>query len=710
MRRGIMILVLARWRLNQLFARAVAVFLVAVACTGQQTTPAGTTPTATFGIGGLASVGVDGQTAVLYNGKISVLDAGNNVVQAIAIRDGKVLAVGTTDQVKNAAGSGAQLIDLGGRVVIPGLIDGTLHGVRNSSDCFLRDVRLDQVFTREQALSTYTQKAKGLPTGSWLYTWSGWNPNQLDQPGMLTKAELDKVLPDNPVMVQATGFSGIETNSRGLQALGIAGASTDPGVAKDPKGQPTGQLSGTAAAAARQAMGAQLRALSIDQQVECMRAFMREANRVGLTSWDDPAGNDQFDPQGRSLELLVGDHGYQAINQLHRTGEMTTRIVLHFSCFTPDPAFDCVKRSTYNAISLVGDDWLLIGGMGEELTTNMPNGLYPMPDYQNAVDYLAVQRWNLEHHATTPPQQEQVTSAWERADAKSSIKDLGWRMLHPGGGPQYPTAEILSRLKALNAGVVLTDSGGQGQQAAQTPPYNRAYESGVRMCLGTDALNVAPYPPFWNLWYTVSGHTPDPAVPGVPADQRLSREQALRAATSNCAWFMHMEGKIGTLEVGRFDGLTRAERPRGAQSPAGDAAARAGGGQTARLPALGARAQPAPPAHLHARHAHPGHHQPVFSADHQGRRGHRARARLQRHPLQHRGLVRTGGHLPAGVARAAGRRPPDRVQLHRGRGDRGSAQGAIPVRAAEPGLLPRSRRPRGAGRQSHGYGERDRPP
>ena len=166
-----MIRSLARSRLDHLSARAVAVFLIAVACTGQQSTPAGTTPTATFGIGGLASVGVEGHTAVLYNGKISVLDAGNNVVQAIAIRDGKVLAVGTTDQVKNAAGSGAQLIDLGGRVVIPGLIDGTLHGVRNSSDCFLRDVRLDQVFTREQALSTYTQKAKGLPTGSWLYTW-----------------------------------------------------------------------------------------------------------------------------------------------------------------------------------------------------------------------------------------------------------------------------------------------------------------------------------------------------------------------------------------------------------------------------------------------------------------------------------------------------------------------------------------------------------
>jgi len=75
------------------------------------------------------------------------------------------------------------------------------------------------------------------------------------------------------------------------------------------------------------------------------------------------------------------------------------------------------------------------------------------------------------------------------------------------------------------------------------------------MCLGTDALNVAPYPPMWNLWYTISGHSPDPAVPGVPAEQRLTREQALRSATSNCGWFMHMENRVGTLEVGRYADL-----------------------------------------------------------------------------------------------------------------------------------------------------------
>ena len=355
------------------------------------------------------------------------------------------------------------------------------------------------------------------------------------------------------VLIQAVGFTGIQTNARGLAAMGVTAASTDPGILKDSSGQPTGQLTGTAAALGRATMGKQLRTVSIDEQVACMKAFLREANRVGLTAWDDPAGNDQFDPQGRQQELLAGEHGYQAINQIHRDAQMTARIVLHFSCFTTGvPALDCVKQYTPTAVSLVGDDWLRIGGMGEELTTNMTNGLYPMPDYQLAVDYLAQNRWNLEHHAQSPAQQAEVVEAWERANAKASIKDLGWRMLHPFGGAAYPTNDVLGKLKALGAGVVLTNSNMQGQLTQEHPPYKRVYDSGTRMCLGTDALNVSTYAPFNNLWYTISGKTLDPAVVGVQPDQRLTRDQALRSATVNCAWFVHMENKVGTLEPGRY--------------------------------------------------------------------------------------------------------------------------------------------------------------
>ena len=525
-------------------ASAIAALLVAASCTA----PAPSQPA-----GESSGVGAPASTTVLTNGKIALLDSKNTIVAALAYRDGVILAVGTDDQAKQAAGPGAQVIDLKGRTVVPGLIDGTLHGVRNSVDCFLRQVRHDTTASRQDALAAYTARAKDLAPNTWIFTWSGWNVNQLDTIGMFTKAELDAALPNNPVLIQGVGFTGIQTNARGLAAMGVTAASTDPGVLKDSSGQPTGQLTGTAAALGRATMGKQLRTVSIDEQVACMKAFLREANRVGLTAWDDPAGNDQFDPQGRQLELLAGEHGYQAINQIHRDAQMTARIVLHFSCFTTGvPALDCVKQYTPTAVSLVGDDWLRIGGMGEELTTNMTNGLYPMPDYQLAVDYLAQNRWNLEHHAQSPAQQAEVVEAWERANAKASIKDLGWRMLHPFGGAAYPTNDVLGKLKALGAGVVLTNSNMQGQLTQEHPPYKRVYDSGTRMCLGTDALNVSTYAPFNNLWYTISGKTLDPAVVGVQPDQRLTRDQALRSATVNCAWFVHMENKVGTLEPGRY--------------------------------------------------------------------------------------------------------------------------------------------------------------
>jgi predicted amidohydrolase YtcJ len=68
-------------------------------------------------------------------------------------------------------------------------------------------------------------------------------------------------------------------------------------------------------------------------------------------------------------------------------------------------------------------------------------------------------------------------------------------------------------------------------------------------------MNVAPYPPFIDLWYVVSGKTLDPNKPGVPPDQQLTREQALRAKTANCAWNLAQENRLGTLEVGKHADL-----------------------------------------------------------------------------------------------------------------------------------------------------------
>jgi hypothetical protein len=75
-------------------------------------------------------------------------------------------------------------------------------------------------------------------------------------------------------------------------------------------------------------------------------------------------------------------------------------------------------------------------------------------------------------------------------------------------------------------------------------------ENSEHMCLATDAMNVAPWAPFQSLWYVTTGETLLPGVSGVPADQRLTRTEALRHATVECAWFLDLDGKLGTLENG----------------------------------------------------------------------------------------------------------------------------------------------------------------
>jgi predicted amidohydrolase YtcJ len=100
-------------------------------------------------------------------------------------------------------------------------------------------------------------------------------------------------------------------------------------------------------------------------------------------------------------------------------------------------------------------------------------------------------------------------------------------------------------------------TGGPAQPGQQgtTPPFRRILRSRVRMCLSTDAMNVAPYQPFVKLWFATSGRTFDPGVRGVPADQRLTRAQALRASTADCAWNLGQEGRTGSIERGKHADL-----------------------------------------------------------------------------------------------------------------------------------------------------------
>jgi predicted amidohydrolase YtcJ len=500
---------------------------------------------------------------ILYNGKISTIDARNTRVAALAIRDGVIVARGTNAAMLAKARRGTELMNLRGRYVLPGLIDGTLHGIRMGSYfCFSRSPRFDALFTRQEAIDNVRLKASLTPPGRWLFAiGGGWHVNQFNgtaEDGMLTKAELDAAAPNHPVLLAGGGFSGGQMNTRGLEAMGYT-AST-PGVNMT-TGQVTNVAGTNALTAAQRRIGAELKTLTLQEQIDCTRDFVREMNRRGLTSWDDPGGNNPYSSIVGSEPVISGNNGYQAINELHRRGELNARVRFNLSCFGPDvPApgnpttigLACVRDYVTAAVGTIGDDILRIGGIGEEVM-NTVGGIYPDPEYGQILDLLAAWRWPLQHHATAPPTQQAMVASWERANARNPITDLRWVMLHPAGGPENPSADTLARLKALNAGIVLTNSSIHASDTDH-PPYRRTYESGIRTCSGTDALNVAPYPPFINAYYMFSGRG-KLGQPAVAPDQTLTRLQALEMLTSKCDWFMDLDGKVGVLAPGRYADL-----------------------------------------------------------------------------------------------------------------------------------------------------------
>jgi len=470
-------------------------------------------------------------------GKIFTVDANNSTVEAIAIRDGTIIARGRSGQVRALATKSTRLINLNGRRVLPGLIDGHLHGMRNAYHCFTQTVRLDLVTSRTEALAAYAAKAASLSAGRWIWTTSGgWNLNQLDTPVVFTVNELSAAAPNNPVWIQGSGVTGTRVNQAALTALGLSAG--NPGVVLDANGQPTGQLNAPATTLANQAIIAQLDSLTLEQRAACLARFMREVNRRGMTAWKDAGGN-QAPWGGGAAEIGDRFNVREPTMHLYRSGGFTVRIAYHD--MSNYQGFQQVLLDTRTRVAPLGDDMFRYMGSGEDTMATDA-------DYHDFTRYAAFKRFSVETHVGDL---DAILTGFEAGNDVYPISQLIWMIAHPDNG--QPNDTQLDRASALGIGYNLTFSGVRDGQTG--PRFRSTMERGVHMCLTSDAMNVSPYAPFQNLWYVTTGQTLLPGVPGVPVAQRLTREEALRHATVECAWFLGQEGRLGSLDVGNHADL-----------------------------------------------------------------------------------------------------------------------------------------------------------
>jgi predicted amidohydrolase YtcJ len=296
---------------------------------------------------------------VLLDGKIVTVDAESSLREALAIRDGKILRVGGTAEIRRLAAPETRVVDLRGRTVIPGLIDSHLHAVRAALS-FSTEVNWIGARSLREALGRIGDAAARRPPGSWLIVAGGWNELQFAERRRPTQAELEAAAPNNPVYVQL-GYGWVVMTDDGFAKLGIRSeADLPPGGTLVREGERlTGAISGGQGAII--ALFDRLPKPTFAEQVQGTREFFRELNRLGLTGVVDPGGNNLFPPD------------YQALFDVWRRGELTVRVAYSLNGQTAGSELKELQSLTALLPMGFGDDRLHFNGLGERITFAMNN-------------------------------------------------------------------------------------------------------------------------------------------------------------------------------------------------------------------------------------------------------------------------------------------------------------------------------------------------
>jgi predicted amidohydrolase YtcJ len=487
---------------------------------------------------------------VLLDGKIVTVDAASPLREALAIRDGKILALGSTAEMRRLAGADTRVVELGGRTVIPGLIDSHLHAVRAALS-FSTEVNWIGARSLREALERISEAARRRPRGSWLIVAGGWNELQFAERRRPTQAELEAAAPDNPVYVQL-GYGWVVMTDEGFERLGIRSDADLPagGTLLRDGERLTGAIGGGQGAII--ALFDRLPKPTFAEQVQGTREFFRELNRLGLTGVVDPGGNNLFPAD------------YQALFDVWRAGELTVRVAYSLNGQTAGGEFEELKSLTAVTPMGFGDDRLHFNGLGERITFAMNNN--PEPTAEHKERYYEIVRWAAERgmaitmhwgpDGTVP----HLLEIFERVNREVPIAPLRWSIAHLNDA----SGETLRRMAELGVGWTVQDAmyfGGedlvrrQGADAARRiPPVVTADRLGVVIGGGTDAHRVASYNPFTALQWFLDGK----AVAGTPTrgpEELPSRLTALKFYTLGSAWFSFDDDVRGSLEVGKLADL-----------------------------------------------------------------------------------------------------------------------------------------------------------
>lgn len=498
---------------------------------------------------------------ILINAEVLTMDPAHPTAAALAIRGTDIAAVGTRADIMKLKGPRTEVIDVGGRTVVPGLIDSHIHAIRGGQSFTFESYWYDQT-SLASALAALKQEAGKRGAGKWVAVTGAWHPDQFTEHRAPTVADLSQHLPDNPAYVQYL-YDYALVNAKGIEVLGLdTGGQVPAGVTveRDAQGKATGKLLGGIGPFS--GLFARIAARSATDYRESLRAFFSEMNHLGVTGLIDPAAGDR--------------NAFNPLYALWQDKALTVRVGWRASSFQRDNELEWFRSTLAYIPPRSGDDMLRFAGLGESVVAGMNDGVRQAPGFsppQAARDELfkvatwaAENRYPLEIHAYTDDSANRILDEFEKVAQKTPLHDLRWTITHINTG----TAATLDRMRRLGISYsvqmgpyfeaqAIKETNGEAVAQA-SPPTRLALDKGMMVAGGTDSTRIGMI----NVWRAIEYHVTGRSVGGMVqrrADLQLSREEALKLYTANAAWLTFDEQRRGTLKPGMLADLAVLDAP-----------------------------------------------------------------------------------------------------------------------------------------------------
>ncbi len=496
---------------------------------------------------------------VLRGGKVITVDKDWRVAQAVAIRDGRFIAIGDDEAMTGHIGPSTQIVELRGRTVIPGLIDTHLHqlfAALNGPAVQLLGAR--SVADVQKAIGERVARTE---PGKWVMASSGWHESILEEGRMPTRHELDPVSPNNPVFIPRGGHV-VTVNSKTLELAGITKDTPNPEggiIVRDASGEATGMLLQNAANLVRKILPP-----PPGNMAELLKIAMADLNSYGITGVVEPGVNEQ------QIALY---------RRVHDAGEMTVRTDVLYRAMRKAEvekgiaALKAEKNS--DMLRFVGIKFPLDGGVeggrmtwpyrivpGEQ-TDAAYRGVLLLPpggedEYVEGLKLIAHAGLQAQTHAVGNETIDLIVRAYERVNREKPIKPLNWAIMHLF----HPSDAALKQMAALGITATMQDHPvllGHNQRrwwgdehAAYAIPIRKAIDGGVLVGGGTDGP-VVPVDPYLSMWWMTTRQVLKSYVLG--KEHAISAKEALTLYTINNARIMGVEKDRGSIEMGKLADL-----------------------------------------------------------------------------------------------------------------------------------------------------------